>query len=245
MKHDFFALYDALIAGVKSADPIEYARLGERWALIETASASGMAMFTEGHSIEPVFPSLPGLSLCEASGAVKSWNLEEASLGLAAANAFYNTPARIEALGAQTTMDVYSTEGIDLHGLTVGIIGHMRGPKGLREQAKAVWTIERAPQEGDYPDSACDLLLPQCDLVLITGSSLVNKTLPHLLELCERATVILTGPSVPLCPALLDCGIDRIAGMAIADRAALRARVESGQRGSPYGEGIPFLLKKK
>ncbi len=47
MKHDFFALYDALIAGVKSADPIEYALLGERWALIETASASGMAMFTE------------------------------------------------------------------------------------------------------------------------------------------------------------------------------------------------------
>ena len=129
--------------------------------------------------------------------------------------------------------------------MTVGIIGHMRGPKGLHEQARAVYTLERAPQEGDYPDSACDLLLPRCDLVLITGSSLVNKTLPHLLELCEQAIVILTGPSVPLCPALLDCGIDRIAGMAIADRAALRARVESGQRGSPYGEGIPFLLKKE
>ena len=245
MKHDFFALYDALIDGVKSADPIEYARLGERWALIETASASGMAMFTEGRSIAPMFPSMEGLSLREAAEAVKSWNLEEASLGLAAANAFYNTPERIEALGALTSMDFYSTEGIDLRGMTVGIIGHMRGPKGLHEQARAVYTLERAPQEGDYPDSACDLLLPRCDLVLITGSSLVNKTLPHLLELCERATVILTGPSVPLCPALLDCGIDRIAGMAIADRAALRARVESGQRGSPYGEGIPFLLKKE
>ena len=63
MKHDFFALYDALIAGVKSADPIEYALLGERWALIETGSASGMAMFTEGRSIATMFPSMEGLSL--------------------------------------------------------------------------------------------------------------------------------------------------------------------------------------
>ncbi len=245
MKNDFFALYDALSDGAESSERIEYARLGERWALVETASSSGMAMFTEGHSIAPKFPSMEGLSLREAAEAVKSWNLEEASLGLAAANAFYNRPERLDALGARVSMDVFYTDGIDLRGLTVGIVGHMHGPRGLRGLAKAVYTLERAPQEDDYPDSACDLLLPRCDLVLVTGSSLINKTLPHLLELCEKATVILTGPSVPLCPALLDCGIDRIAGMAIADRAALRARVESGQRGSPYGEGIPFLLKRE
>lgn len=245
MKHDFFSLYDALIGGVESREPVSLARTGERWALVETASSSGMAMFTAGASITPLFPSLKGLPLCEAAATVKGWNLEEASLGLAAANAFYNTPERIEAFGAQTSMEIYSTEGIDLRGLTVGIVGHMHGPRGLREQAKAVYTLERVPQEGDYPDSACDYLLPQCDLVLITGSTLVNKTLPHLLELCKKSTVILTGPSVPLCPALLDFGIDRIAGMAITERAAMRGRVEKGLRGSPYGEGVPFLLKKR
>lgn len=244
MKNDFFALYEALIDGVKCTEPVRNTLLGERWALVETETAAGMAMFTDGRSIEPMFPTMEGLPLCKAAEAVRSWNFEEASLGLAAVNAFYNTPARIAALGAQTTMDVYSTEGIDLHGLTVGIVGHMRGPAGLHAQAKAVYTLEREPREGDYPDSACDYLLPRCDLVLITGSALVNKTLPHLLELCEKATVILTGPSVPLCPALLDLGIDRIAGMAITDRAVLRERVEKGQRGSPYGEGSPFLLKK-
>ncbi len=245
MKNDFFALYDAIAAGVESRETIERAVLGERWALVETKENSGMAMFTGGHSIAPMFSGFEGLTLREAAGALKSWNLEEASLGLAAANAFYNTPQRLDALGARISMNVFYTDGIDLRGRTVGIIGHMHGPKGLREQAKAVYTLERVPQEGDYPDSACDYLLPQCDLVLVTGSTITNKTLPHLLELCERATVILTGPSVPLCPALLDCGIDRIAGMAIADRAAMRARVEGGQGGSPYGEGIPFLLKKE
>ena len=245
MKNDFFALYDAIIAGVESRETIERAVIGERWALVETKENSGMAMFTGGQSVAPMFSGFEGLTLREAAGAVKSWNLEEASLGLAAANAFYNTPERLEALGARISMDVFYTDGIDLCGRTVGIIGHMNGPKGLREQAKAVYTLERVPQEGDFPDSACDYLLPQCDLVLITGSTLTNKTLPHLLELCERAIVILTGPSVPLCPALLDCGIDRIAGMAIADRGSIRERVESGQRGSPYASGIPFLMIKK
>ena len=245
MKADFFALYDALVAGGESDERIEYAQLGERWALVETKKSSGMAMFNEGHSIEPMFPHFEGLSLREAANAVKSWNLEEASLGLAAANAFYNTEEHIDALGVQSTMAVYSTVGIDLHGLTVGIIGHMKGPEGLHEQAKAVYTLERVPQEGDYPDSACDLLLPQCDLVLISGSTITNKTLPHLLELCEKATVILQGPSVPLCPELLELGIDRITGMAIADRGSIRERVEQGLRGSPYGAGIPFLMIKK
>ena len=242
---DFFALYDALTDGVDSSERIERAITGERWSLVETAERSGMAMLTSGESVAPLYPMHEGLSLREAAQAVKSWNLKEASLGVAAANAFYNTPERIEALGARSTMAIYSTEGIDLRGLTVGIIGHMKGPKGLHEQARAVYTLEREPQEGDYPDSACDWILPQCDLVLITGSTIANKTLPHLLELCRNAIVILQGPSVPLCPALLDFGIDRITGMAITDRASIRNRVEQGLRGSPYGEGLPFLLKKR
>ena len=245
MKSDFFAIYDEIVVGIGRNWAIKYAQLGERWALVETEERSGMAMFTKGSSIEPMFPRFKGMGLREAAEAVRSWNLEEASLGLAAANAFYNTPERIEELGARSTMEIYSTEGIDLHGLTVGIIGHMKGPRGLREQAKAVYILEREPQEGDYPDSACDWILPQCDLVLMSGSTIINKTLPHLLELCEKATVILQGPSVPLCPALLELGIDRITGMAIADRSAIRERVEQGQRGSPYGAGIPFLLKRK
>lgn len=245
MRKDFLALYDALCAGVTGRDTIEKTISGERWALAETASSSGIAMFTAGSTIERLYPTLEGLSLEEAAQAVKSWNLEEASLGLAAANAFYNTAERIEAYGVGVPMDVFYTDGIDLRGKTVALIGHMHGPKGLREQAKAVYILERAPQEGDYPDSACDWILPQCDLVIITGCSLINKTLPHLLELSQDALTILTGPSVPLCPELLDFGLDRIAGMAVADRGAMRERVEKGLHGSPYGEGMPFLLKRR
>ena len=122
------------------------------------------------------------------------------------------------------------------------MIGHMKGPAGLFEQAKQVYILEREPQEGDFPDAACDWILPQCELVIITGSSLVNKTLPHLLSLCRDAYTILTGPSVPLCPELLDFGLDRVCGLLVSDREGLRRRVESGERGSPYGHGTPYTL---
>ena len=245
MRNDSFALYDALCTGVTGKETIEKTISGERWAFAETAASSGIAMFTAGSTIAPMYPTLEGLSLAEGAQCVKSWNLEEASLGLAAANAFYNTPERIEAFGAGVSMDVFYTDGINLRGKTVALVGHMHGPKGLREQAKAVYILERAPQPGDYPDSACDWILPQCDLVIITGSALINKTLPHLLELSQNALTILTGPSVPLCPELFDFGLDRIAGMAVTDRTAMHVRVQKGLRGSPYGEGMPFLLKKR
>ncbi|MBQ9686670.1 MAG: DUF364 domain-containing protein [Oscillospiraceae bacterium] len=245
MDRNFLPLYDALFAGVDSDAVIRRTLFGRRWAMTETPDSLGLAMATPGETVPPLFADgLDALSLRRASEAVMSWNLREASLGLAAANAFYNTPARIEALGAAVSPDVYSTVGIDLHGLTVGIIGHMHGPEGLREQAKAVYIMERVPQPGDYPDAACDWLLPRCDLVLITGSSLINKTLPHLLSLCPQATTILTGPSVPLCPALLDFGLDRIAGMAVTDRGAMAAHVRENRRGSPYPYGQSFLLMK-
>ena len=245
MDYDTRALYDVLIDGVDSDTRIERALFAERWAMAATEGSLGLAMATPGNSIPPLFPAgLKGLPLRRAAEAVASWNLREASLGLAAANAFYNTPERVAALGAAVSPEIYSTVGLDLHGLTVGIIGHMHGPDGLREQAKAVYVLERVPQPGDYPDAACDWLLPRCDLVLITGSSLVNKTLPHLLRLCPQAITILTGPSVPLCPALLDYGVDRIAGMAVTDRAAMAAHVTENRRGSPYVFSQSFLLMK-
>ena len=246
MKRDFFALYEALAAGLDSDAPVTATTAGERWSMTETAEGLGLGMATPGQSIPARFPDgLVGLPLRQAACAASSWNLEEAAFGLAAANAFYNTPARLESLNAWLPFEKYYTEGIDLRDRTVGIVGHMHGPPGLREQARAVYVLERAPQAGDYPDAACDVLLPQCDLVLITGSSLINKTLPHLLELCEGAITVLTGPSVPMCPALLELGIDRLAGLVVTDRTGMAAHVRENRRGNPYVYGKSFLLERK
>ena len=241
----FFSLYDALIDGIDSRARITATLCGEYWAMAETDEGAGVAMATAGDSVPPLFPDgLVDLPLKEAAKAAKSWHFTEAAFGLASANAFYNAPVRLDGLGCREPLGGYYTDGLDLYGKTIGFVGHMHGPKGLREQAKKVYIIEKEPQPGDYPDSACDYILPQCDIVIITGSSLVNKTLPHLLELSERAYTILTGPSVPMCPALLDFGIDRLAGLVLADIEGIRAHVADSVPGSPYRYGSPFLLSR-
>jgi len=245
MKKNPFTLYELLLGGIDSSMPLTGTLAGEQWCMAETDAGLGLAMNTPGDTLPPMYPAgLVGLPVCRAAQAMNSWNLREASFGLAAANAFYNSPERLSSLGASLPNDLHYTRGLDYTGMTVGIVGHMRGPADLRQRARTVYVLERSPQPGDYPDSACDYLLPQCDLVIITGSSLINKTLPHLLALCREAYVILTGPSVPLCPALLNCGIDRLAGLVVTQREAMAAHVKNSVPGNPYPLGQSFLLEK-
>ena len=242
---DFFSLYEGIIDAVPRGLWVTETCRGERWSMAFNEKNAAVAMFTPGSSIPPLFPEgLNGLEVRRSAEGIKSWNFAEASMALAAVNSALNTEERVRALHAEDSMDRYYTQGLDFKGKTVGLIGHMNGPPEMRREAKEVYIIEKSPQEGDYPDSACDWLLPRCDIVIITGSSLINKTLPHLLSLCRGAYTILTGPSVPLCPALLEQGIDRIAGMVVTDSEGMKNSVLTGQRGSPYRYGKPFLLVK-
>ena len=244
MSSKLFEIYDAIAANVPE-ERLNFVHEGKFWTLAETDKGSGLAMDTEGDSIAPMFPGgITGMSTAEAAQAIKSWNLRETGLGLAAVNSALNTMERLEKLHCYEPFQNYCTEGLDFRGKTVGMIGHMHGPENMRREAEKVYIMEREPREGDYPDSACDFLLPECDIVLITGSTLVNKTLPHLLELCRNAYTIVTGPSVPMCPELLDFGIDRLAGLVPEDREALHRHVTENLPGSPYRMGRPFLLKK-
>ncbi len=240
-----FTLYDCLLAQVTAEDRIREALFRPRWAYVSTEASAGIAMATPGDSIAPLFPAgLAGLTLSAAASAVKSWNLQEASLAMAAINAALSTPARVEALSCYVPIETHYTDDLDFAGKTVALIGHMHGTERMWQQAKQVLILERSPQPGDYPDTACEYLLPRCDIVLISGSTLINKTLPRLLQLCRSAYTILTGPTVPLCPELLDCGIDRLAGMAVTDPARMREHAAGGLRGSPYAMGMPFILSK-
>ncbi len=241
----FFSLYDTIIDNIDPGTVVERTVSGERWSAAAGGNRLGMAMATEGDSIAPMFPAgFAGMDVKEIAPAIKSWNLHEASLALSAVNLCCNTPERMEALGCIEPFKNYCTAGLDLKRKTVAAVGHLHLTEEIRREAKQIYIIERAPREGDYPDSACDLILPQCDIVIITGATIINKTLPHLLSLCRNACTILIGPSVPMCPELLEHGIDRLAGMAVTDPAAMEKKIAAGERGSPYGFGQSWLIKK-
>ena len=82
--------------------------------------------------------------------------------------------------------------------------------------------LERLPGERDYPDAACEYLLPDMDVVFITGCTVSNKTLPRLLQLSKEAFTVISGPSTPMAPELLQMGADALCGFCVTDeRAAL------------------------
>ena len=144
------SLYEALIENVTSSAPVLETIGGECWAMAETEDGMGLGMMTPCDSIPAMYPGgLRGLPLKEAAKAAASWNLTEASFGLASCNAFYNTTARMKALDCALPGDVYPTAGLDLRDKTVGIIGHMNGPRGLRDIAPV--TIRTLPATGSCP----------------------------------------------------------------------------------------------
>ena len=243
---NFFELYDILLDGIDTAAPVTGTQMGQCWTAVETAEHFGMAMTTPVDTAPRLLSGdYTGMPLRELAAACRSWNLTEAGYGMAAVNAFYNTPAHLAQLNAYEPFDNYCTDGLDLRGRHIGVVGHLNMPPSIREQAASVRILERSPRPGDYPDSACDWLIPQCDVVIMTASTLVNKTLPHLLELCKNAYTILAGPSCPQCPGLLELGIDRIAGLVITDPEGMKDKILREIPGPPYPLGKPFLLTRE
>ena len=242
---DFFAIYDTLLAGIDTEETVAAAISGGGWSAAETETAFGIAMTVEEDPASRMFRGdMTGMPLRELAQASKSWNLREASFGMAAVNAYYNTPERLERLGAYEPVENYCTAGLDLRGQTIGVVGHLKLTPGIRSSAAQIWTLERDPKPGDYPDSACDELLPRCGPSRLTGGTLVKRTQTRVEVGGRGGYTILVGPSCPMCPELLEHGIDRLAGLVITDRAGMTAQINSARRATPYPMGKPFLLKK-
>ena len=104
--------------------------------------------------------------------------------------------------------------------------------------------VEEALRTGVLDAALTPKNLPECDVVILTASTLVNKTLPHLLEVCRNSYTILAGPSCPMCPALLELGLDRLAGLVITQPDAMKDKIRCDLSGPPYPLGKPFLLTK-
>ncbi len=237
-------IYDAIISSVPKGETIVDTLIGDSWSLVETDRAKvGLAMTTSGNTRSPMFSEgFIGMDAQEAVRAIMSWNFKEASLALATVNACLNSEVRMREFDCKEPYDNYCTRGLDISGKKLGIVGHLKMPKEVRAAAAEYHILELNPNPGDYPASACEWILPECDIAIITGSSLINKTLPRLLDLCRNAYTILAGPSVPLCPALLDLGIDRLAGLVITDTEGMKKRQASGVSGPPYEFGQSFLI---
>jgi len=132
-------------------------------------------------------------------------------------------------------------------GKKVAIVGHFPFIANVRKKVKALWVIEKNPKRGDFVEVDANDLIPQADVVGITGSAFTNHTIEHLLNLCgPRAYVIVLGDTVPLSPVLFDYGVDAVSGTIVVDHTlALRCISQGANFRQIKGTRRLTIMKEK
>jgi uncharacterized protein (DUF4213/DUF364 family) len=148
----------------------------------------------------------------------------EASIGMAAINSLIQID---EAVCTElNASELILEKG---QGKRVAVVGHFPFLPRVREEAETLWVIEKNPKEGDLEESEAERVIPQADVVALTGTTLTNHTLEHLLALCDpKAYVLMLGDTVPLSPVLFDVGVHALSGTKVVDQDLALACVSQG-----------------
>ena len=247
-----WSLYDRLIEGVPEDVSVRDYCLGTCWSYVEADCGMGVSFTTTGGARRRGAEDLRGRSLREVAALSRSWCFEEASLGVAALNAWYSRRALLDPLGCTydaarevpdgtvRKMDAFEMLRPEITAAgdaSVVVVGHFPHVERIEEYARLTVLERRCSQDNDVPDPACEYVVPSADYVFMTGVTLINKTAPRLLALARDAKVVMVGPSVVMSPALFDEGADLLAGSVVADpeKAAFAVRNGAGQL---FGEAL-------
>ncbi|MBC3889190.1 hypothetical protein GH810_12785 [Acetobacterium paludosum] len=239
-------LYDCLLESLPDEAVVESCMIGPIWTVVCTSVGTGMAMTPpDAPQANRLAGTIAGTPLRELAELVKSWDFGEAAIGLAAINAWYNQPERVQSKRCRSKENgsMFGEFETLMTGKKVAVIGHFPGVEPLRPICE-LSVLERICQTGDYPDPACEYLLPDQDFVFITATALENKTMPRLLQLCQKPFTVIWGPSTPLTNVLFEFGVDALIGSLISSTAdVIRIAGEGGiaTRLRPYMESRLWL----
>lgn len=237
-------IYDELINEIPDNLTVLECMAGNSWTLIRSERGLGMAMTVRGGKLDAMLHDITGMKLKKLAEYSKSWNMLEASIGMAAINSAFNNPQLVSAIAKEPIVksdnpEKYNAFKIlepDITGKKVAVIGHFPDIENLKSICE-LSILERQPQAGDYPDPACEYLLPEQDYVFITGMTFINKTIPRLLELSKNAKTVLVGPSVPISSVLFKYGVNFIAGFVITDQKLVWKSVQEGRKMNIFRNG--------
>jgi uncharacterized protein (DUF4213/DUF364 family) len=221
-------ILDDLIRSLAADAPAREVRVGRFWTGVWSrecglASTTGPGEHEHGARFVQDAGSLAGRSALELARLAHSDRPLEAGIGLAAINSLLEVDeARCVELNAG---DLLIERG---RGKQVALIGHFPFVPALREAAARLWVLELRPQPGDARAGEAGAIVPQADIVAITGSAFINHSLEGLLGLCRTDSfVMVLGPTTPLSPILFDHGADVISGTRVIDpELALRCASE-------------------
>jgi hypothetical protein len=225
---------DAILDATRDVPPADLLdiRIGPFWTVVSTSIGAGMASILRSeshlHGTKPIADAgrLDERSPLELAALLRSESVAEAAIGLAAANALL--VSTVKGLTEEKAVSILRARGA---GKRVAMIGHFPFADELRESCDELLVFERGlgRRDGDLGDEAIGELLPNADVVAVTATTLLNRTLQSVLAgVRDDAFVMLLGPSTPLTPALHRFGFDVLCGTVIDDPVGVLRAVEQG-----------------
>jgi uncharacterized protein (DUF4213/DUF364 family) len=231
---DAGVIVGAVLEAAAEAPPADLVdlRVGLYWVVVHSSLGAGMSSTLRSedhiHGSQPVKAAgrLHRRTPLELTGLLRSDSPPECAIGLAAANALFGPTAAN--LLDEKAVAILRERG---RRQKVAMIGRFPFAESLREDCGQLWVFERGlnRRQEDLGQEAMEQLLPEADVVAVTATALLNRTLPTILaRIRSDAFVMLLGPSTPLTPALFQFGFDVLCGTVIEDPDAVLRGVEQG-----------------
>ena len=161
-------IYKRLVEGVPEGIAVKDVLVGNHWSIVEAESGCGMAMnVSGGRGTYGLYPNALHMELRDLAAQCVSWNFLEASVGVAALNAWYSTPEHAAAAGMKIE-EKGSNDGFELYrrlcaGKKVTVVGHFPLIERLAPECDLT-ILERNPSGDDVPDPGCEYIIPHQDL---------------------------------------------------------------------------------
>jgi len=214
--------------------PLKTILIGVNWTAvvvdkggIQQCGLASTVTGDHGHSSEPTILD-PGNLERNSALELSSWINSDISLRRSIACAAINA---LLPLDSSHWVDQNAETAIHTHGRgkKVVLIGHFPFVEKLNIELEELTVLDINPTGEDLPASAASEVLPEADLVAITGMTFINHTLPSLLNLCKpEAFILMLGPSTPLTPILYDFGVNLLAGAVVENIPAVLAAISQG-----------------
>ncbi len=199
-------IIDDLISSLKEDSSVREVYTCVFWTAVISKNCGLASTFQEEHSHHRIVKEAGGLrgkSALNLAQFAQSENPLEASIGMASINSLIDIDER--KCVAKNALDILLEKGRDKN---IAVVGHFHWVPQLQMVAKKLWVLEQRPQAGDLPAYAAENILPQADIVAITGASFINHTIEKLLDLSQGKFIVLVGPTSPMSPLLFDWGVD-------------------------------------
>jgi uncharacterized protein (DUF4213/DUF364 family) len=236
------ALLTDLISSITEDNTIHQVLVGAHWTAVVSGYCGLSSTFLDPPPHRPIkgVGSLTQKTALELAEFAKSDTQLEASIGMAALNSLIEVDeARCIELNA---FDELAKQGKEKN---IAIVGHFPFIPKLKKLAHTLWVLEMNLRPGDLPAEKADEILPQADVIGITGTAFINHTIDGLLSLCQKDSwVMIIGGTSPLSPVLFDHGVDMIAGSKVVNPQKAIGCIGQGATFRQI-DGIKHLIMKK